>query len=106
VGLGFGDAGLEVVEDLGEAATLVRVGAQQGATQATVFVDAGCVIGTAAVAEGDFAAFEVAEELGPFLVTGGAVFLTGTQFAAARARSGERSERCGRAALMRATPRG
>jgi hypothetical protein len=28
VGLGFGDAGLEVVEDLGEAATLVGVGSQ------------------------------------------------------------------------------
>ena len=53
VGFGFCDAGLEVVVDLGEAATLVGVGSQQGAAQAAVFVDAGCVVGTAAVADSD-----------------------------------------------------
>src|SRR6478752_7092461 len=34
-------------------------------------------IGAPAVTDGDLAAFEVAEELGPFLVAGGAVFLAG-----------------------------
>jgi hypothetical protein len=82
VGFGFGDAGLEVVEDLGEAATLVGVGSQQGAAQAAVLVDAWCVVGTAAVTDSDLAAFEVAEELGPLLVSWGAIFLAGTQSAA------------------------
>ena len=49
------------------------VGAQQRAAQAGVLVDAGGVVGTAAVAEGDFAALEVAGELGPFGVGGDAV---------------------------------
>ena len=62
---------------------LGRVGAQQGAAQAGVFVDAGGGVGAAAGAEGDLAAFEVAEELLPFVVGGGAVFLAGPQCAAA-----------------------
>jgi len=49
------------------------VGAQQRAAQAGVLVDAGGVVGTAAVAEGDFAALEVAGEFGPFGVGGDAV---------------------------------
>ena len=65
----------EVVADLGEAGTLGGVGAQQRAANAGVLVDAGGGVGAAAVAEGDLAAFEVAEELGPFLVGRGAVFL-------------------------------
>ena len=48
-----------------------------------MFVDAGGVVGAAAVAEGDLAAFEVADEFGPFLVGRGAVFLAGAQRAAA-----------------------
>ena len=75
LGFGFGDAGDEVVADLVQAGPGGGVGAQQRAAQAAVFVDAGGVVGAAAVAEGDLAAFEVAEELVPFLVGGGAVFL-------------------------------
>src|SRR6266516_6397346 len=41
--------------------------------QRDVLVDARGVVGAAAVAEGDLAAFEVAEELGPFGVGGGPV---------------------------------
>jgi hypothetical protein len=37
-----------------------------------VFVDARCPEGAAAGAEGDFSPFEVAEEIGPFLVGGDA----------------------------------
>jgi len=48
-----------------------------------VFVDAGGVVGAAAVADGDLAALEVADEFGPFGVGGGAVFLAGAQCAAA-----------------------
>ena len=40
-------------------------------------------VGPAAVAEGELAALEVAEELVPFLVGWGAVFLAGAQLAAA-----------------------
>ena len=60
-----------------------RIRAQQRAAQAAVFVDAGGVVGAAAVADGDLAALEVADELGPFGVGGGAVFLAGAQRAAA-----------------------
>ncbi len=38
-----------------------------------MLVDAWGVVGAAAVAEGDLAALEMAEELGPFLVAGGPV---------------------------------
>ena len=48
-----------------------------------MFVDAGGVVGAAAVADGDLAVFEVADELGPFGVGGGAVFLGRAQRAAA-----------------------
>jgi hypothetical protein len=60
---GFGDAGGEVAGDLGDAAALGGVGPVQGASQAAVFVDAGGGERAAAGAGGDFAAFEVAEEL-------------------------------------------
>jgi len=46
-------------------------------------MDAARSVGPAAVAEGDFAAFEVPEELLPFGVAGRAVFLAGAQRAAA-----------------------
>jgi hypothetical protein len=74
---GFGDAGVQVVADGGQAGPLGRVGAQQGAADAGVFVDARCLIGAAAVAQGDLAAFEVAGELGPFVLGRRAVFLGG-----------------------------
>src|SRR6188508_1562461 len=83
VGFGFGDAGEQVVADLFQPGAGGRVRAQQRAAQAAVFVDAGGVIGAAAVADGDLAALEVADELGPFGVGGGAVFLGGAQRAAA-----------------------
>jgi hypothetical protein len=82
VGLGFGDTGLKAGEDLGEAATLVGVGSQQGKRR-QLCSSTQAVIGTAEVAEGDSAAFEVAEKLGSLLVTGGAVVLAGAQFAGA-----------------------
>ena len=50
---------------------------------AEMFVDAGGVVGAAAVADGDLAALEVADELGPFGVRRGPVFLGGAQRAAA-----------------------
>ena len=50
-------------------------GRSSGQRQTTVFVDAGGVVGAAAIADGDLAVFEVADELGPFLVGGRAVFL-------------------------------
>src|SRR6476659_2094114 len=49
VGFGFGDAGDEVVADLFEAGPGGGVGTQQWATETTVFVDAGGVVGAAAV---------------------------------------------------------
>jgi len=48
-----------------------------------MFVDACGVVGAAAVAEGDLAEFEMAEELGPFGVGGGAVLFGRPQSAAA-----------------------
>src|SRR6478609_4903944 len=83
VGFGFGDAGDEVVADLFEARPGGGIGSQQRAAQTAVFVDAGGVVGAAAVADGDLAVFEVADELGPFLVGRGAVFLGRAQCAAA-----------------------
>ena len=51
-------------------------------------MDAGCPKGAGAGADGDFASLEVAEELFPFVVAGGAVFLGGPQGAS----SGEEAE--------------
>jgi hypothetical protein len=42
-------------------------------------VRAGGVVGAAAVADGDLAAFEVPDELGPFLIGRDPVFLAGAQ---------------------------
>ena len=58
--VGFGDAGGEVVADLGDAAALGGVWPVQGAAQAAVLVDAGGCERAAAGAGGDFAALEVA----------------------------------------------
>ena len=67
---GFGDAGGEVVADLDQAVALGGVGPEHRAADAGVFVDAGGAERAAAGADGDLAAFEVAEELLPFLVGG------------------------------------
>src|SRR5215469_14670267 len=67
---GFGDAGDEVVADLGDPGPLGGVGPVQGAAQAAVLVDAGGFEGAAADAGGDLAALEVAEEFLPFGVGG------------------------------------
>ena len=65
---GFFDSGQQVVADVEEALALGWVGAQQGAAQAGVLVDAGGGVGAAAGAEGDLSVLEVAEELLPFRV--------------------------------------
>jgi hypothetical protein len=82
VGFGFGDAGDEVVADLFQPSAGGRIRAQQRAAQTTVFADAGGVIGATAVTDRDLAALEVPNELGPFGVGRGAVFLAGAQCAA------------------------
>jgi hypothetical protein len=66
-----------------ESWSLGRVDAKQWTPEAAVFVDARGSVGPAAVAEGEFAACEVAEEFLPFLIGWGAVLQGGTQFAAA-----------------------
>src|SRR4029077_7706711 len=68
VGFGFSDAGEQVVADLFEGRRGGGIGSQQRAAQTAVFVDAGGVVGAAAVADGDLAVFEVADEFGPFFV--------------------------------------
>ena len=73
----------QVVADGGQAGPLGWVGPQEGAADAAVLVDAAGPVGAAAVAERDLAALEVAEELLPFGVGGGAVFLAGAQGTAA-----------------------
>ena len=76
---GLGDAGGEAVADFLEPLPLGGVDAQQRAADAAVLVDAAGSVGPAAVAEGELAALEVAEELLPFGVGRGAVFLAGPQ---------------------------
>jgi hypothetical protein len=80
---GFGDAGGEVVADVGEALFLGGVGPEHRAADAGVLVGAGGGECPAAGSGGDLASLEVAEELLPFGVGGGAVFLAGAQRAAA-----------------------
>lgn len=87
VGFGFGDTGEEVVPDLLEARSGGGVGAQKRAAQTAVFMDAGSVVRAAAVADGDLALFEVADELRPFLIGRGAVFLAGAQPSTSRLNS-------------------
>jgi hypothetical protein len=70
VGFGFGDAGDEIVADLFQPGAGGRIRAQQRAAETAVFVDAGGVVGAATVADGDLAALEVPDELGPFGVGG------------------------------------
>jgi hypothetical protein len=80
---GLGDAGGQVVADRLEPLLLGGVDPQEGTADAAVLVDATASPGAAAVAEGELAALEVAEELVPFLAGGGAVFLAGAELAAA-----------------------
>jgi hypothetical protein len=58
-----GDAVEQVVADGHGAVALAGVGPQQAASQTAVLVDAAGSVGPTAVARGDAAAFEVAEEL-------------------------------------------
>ncbi|MEV7740087.1 hypothetical protein AB0O75_50150 [Streptomyces sp. NPDC088921] len=65
----------EIVANLDQTAALGGTGAQKGAADAGVFVDTGGALGACAGADGELAAFEVAEEVLPLGVGGGAVFL-------------------------------
>jgi hypothetical protein len=65
---GFGDPGEQVVADVEDAGPWGWGRPEQGTSQATVFVDAGCRVGAAAIAKGGPAAFEVAEKLLPLLL--------------------------------------
>jgi hypothetical protein len=66
----FEDPGQEVVADFGQAGALGKVGAEHGAVDAGVFVDACGAERAGADADGELAAFEVSEEGVPFLSTG------------------------------------
>ena len=66
--LGFGDAGDQVVADLGEPRPLAWADPEERASDTAVLMDAGGPVGPAAFAERDPPAFEVAEEFFPFLV--------------------------------------
>src|SRR5665647_3614474 len=76
---GLGDAGMEVVADLDQTEPLGGVRPEHWAAHARVFVYARGSERASAGAGRDFASFEVAEELLPFLVGGGAVLLAGAQ---------------------------
>jgi hypothetical protein len=52
---GFGDAGVKVGDDLSKPVSLIRVGPEQRASQASVFVVAIGSVGAAAAAEGPYA---------------------------------------------------
>jgi len=80
---GLGDAGGEAVSYFLKPVPLGGVDAQHRAADAAVLVDAAGSVCPPAVAEGELAALEVAEELLPFGVGRGAVFGAGPQCAAA-----------------------
>src|SRR6266852_5837937 len=67
---GLGDAGDQVVADLGDAGPLAGRRPVHAAAQATVLVNAGGAERAVAGAGGDLAELEMAEELGPFLISG------------------------------------
>ena len=71
-------------QDDHQAGSLGGIDAEQRASFAGYLVDAACPVGAAAVAEGDLASFEVAEELLPLSLGGRAVFLSRAELAAAR----------------------
>src|SRR5215471_9243030 len=79
----LGDACGEAGADVAEPVPLGGVDAEHRAADAAVLVDAAGSVGPAAVAEGELAALEVAEELLPFGVGRGAVFGAGPQCPAA-----------------------
>src|SRR5271169_806554 len=72
---GFVDAGDQVVADARKTGPLIWGNPEKGTSDATVLMNAAGPVGSSAVAQGDSAAFEMAEELLPFLVGGSAVFL-------------------------------
>src|ERR1700722_12990213 len=76
---GFGDAGGQVVADLGDAGALGGVGPVHAAPQAAVLVSARGSEGAPAGARGDLPQLEVAEELLPLGIGGDAVFLARAQ---------------------------
>jgi hypothetical protein len=69
--------------DLGKPCPLGRVKSEERASDAGVLVDAGGAVGPGASADGEFAAFEVAEEVLPLGFGGSVVLLSGAQGAAA-----------------------
>ncbi|MER0477808.1 hypothetical protein ABR737_05480 [Streptomyces sp. Edi2] len=73
--LGLDDSGDQVVADLGKPCPLGGVRSEERASDASVLVDAGGVVGAGAGADGELAAFEVTEEVFPLRVRRGAVFL-------------------------------
>src|ERR1700739_5011511 len=75
--VGFGDAGGEVVADLGDAVPLGGIRPVHAASQARVLVNAGRAECAAAYPGCDFPALEVAEEFLPFFFTGDPVFIGG-----------------------------
>src|SRR5271165_6416380 len=72
--LGFGDAGGEVVADLGDAVPLGGIWPVHAASQASVLVNAGRAECAPAYSGCDFPALEVAEEFLPFFFAGDPVF--------------------------------
>ena len=76
---GFGDAGYEVVADLGQAAPLGRVGPEKRAADTGMLVDARGGERTGASPDRHLSPFEMAEELLPFVVCRDAVLLAGPQ---------------------------
>jgi len=75
-----GERAAALLAELGQE---LGAGEEDWAGQAPVLVNAGGAERAAAGAGGDLAEFEMAEELGPFLVAGDAVFLGGPQGPAA-----------------------
>ena len=73
----FGDALVQVADDLGKAGPLVRRDAEHCASKASVFMLARCPVRAAAGAQRDLAHLEVLLEFLPFPVGGLAVFSGG-----------------------------
>src|ERR1035437_1530163 len=75
--LGFGDAGQEVVADLGDAGPLGGLRPVHAASQTAMLVNAGRAECAPAYYGRDFPALEMPEEFLPFLFAGDAVFFAG-----------------------------
>lgn len=78
----FGDSGDQVVADLDEAVSLIRVRSEHEASNTRVFVDAGRSECASADSDGEFASLEVPEEGIPFFVGEGSVLLAGPECSA------------------------